>query len=311
MKTLSLVLATALALTGRANALCGQSGYDSQDPYYISDDNAGQGSFNACGQVCYQDTNCKAFAYNSVNCMLFSHPLTGDNFSQDSSSSDIYNDRSCFTPPTTSSSAPAFTSTIASATGIPAGCPSIPSAQPLLSLTWVNTTHNCDCAASHPDVGNGQGCLNSTGQWCEPGGADKTCTDCGIGVCMTGLPSQPVGYGPPDYVELSFYQGSTCKQSNPQSYKPRQVGRESINCGAGGQYPITTFIGDSNKDKSSGYVSLVNSVPCGNDNQGNSVYYAFVYNGTFPLSCTHDVYFNATCVLPNSTSLPLTNFYRL
>ncbi|QIX02242.1 hypothetical protein AMS68_007759 [Peltaster fructicola] len=309
MKTISLTLAAALA-AGVNASICGQTGYSSQDAYYY-DDSDKQGSYASCSKICLDDTSCKSFAFNKNTCMLFSSELAKI-FTADDTSSDIFYDRACLstakaTTATTSTKSAAATS---SGFAIPSDCASqVPPVVYINQFSWFNSTHNCDCAASHPDVGDGTGCLSSTtGNWCDPN-RDKNCTDCGVPVCYTGLPPQPVGYGPPDTVTIGVEGGFSCTQANPQGFKPREVGQEAMWCG--GVSNQMSFIANSEKASSTGVVTYGQYIYC-NDNNGTQHTYETFYNGSIPIECKHDAQHNATCTTPEKeVPLTLQGFYLM
>lgn len=149
------------------------------------------------------------------------------------------------------------------------------------------------CAASAPDVGDGTGCLDENGNWCDPN-LDKNCFHCGINVCYTGLPTQPVGYGPPDYVKADVSNIDPCYQSDPGTTPRHAVGDgEPVRCG-GSQYQMS-FLGDSNVAKSHAYFNFQNQYFC----PDGKAYYMAYGSGNTSMTCTYDSGKNATCTLDN------------
>ena len=158
------------------------------------------------------------------------------------------------------------------------------------NFKWINSTHNADCAGAGPDVGDGTGCLDENGAWCDPN-LDKTCTHCGVGVCFTGLPTQPIGYGPSDKISADIGNIGPCYQENPGTTPRRPIGDGSV-VRCGGSQIQMSFKGDSNQAKSIAYFNFQNQIFC--ENRG---YYTAYGSGSAAMSCTYDAGRNATCVL--------------
>lgn len=165
------------------------------------------------------------------------------------------------------------------------------------SFHWFNSTHNLDCVSGDANfASDAQVCWNSTGL-CNSGDAGCTCTP----YCYTGLPSyayQPLGYGPPDTISIGFEGDSiVCAAANPQSIRRNEIGQGHFDCGSAADY--IGFSGDSNKD--TGNTGFVYYNAYGKTCNGQVPR----YEGTFPLTCSHDAGHNATCTAPTSVALTL------
>ena len=157
---------------------------------------------------------------------------------------------------------------------------------------WYNSTHNLDCVTG-PDIGDGTTCFNETADGttvtCDP--SQGPCDACGVYACDTGLPYVPLGYGPPDNVTIDIENGYQCFQTNPQTVNRFEVGDGIVMCG-GTAYHID-FYGDSNEVNSTGHVDYD---PITNWQCTNGSYITGYGSVDFPISCTHDAGFNATCL---------------
>lgn len=309
--------------------ICGQKGDDRGNGNYDYDSSGKYSTYAKCSARCIADTKCKSFSFGGKNCLLFNVPVSG-NFDASSSSSDTFYDRGCITstsaaaPSSTSSSSklsssstkpasstitssvkpsstpatttPTATSSTASpSVTIPAGC-NVPKTLTMTSFKWFNSTHNLDCAnPNYPS--DARVCWNSaTNTVCADGDPSCTCTP----NCYTGLPSaayQPLGYGPPDTISIGFATGATCAAANAQSIRRNEIGEGHFDCGSAADY--IGFYGDSNKDTGN-----TGSVYYNNYNGGCSGKVPR-YEGSFPLTCTHDAGKNATCTAPVPLELTL------
>lgn len=173
---------------------------------------------------------------------------------------------------------------------IPATCDVIP-VWTVSNFNWFNSTHNLDCVTG-PDIGDGTTCFNSTPSGntitCDP--SQGPCATCGVPACYTGLPYVPLGYGPPDSVTFSIKNGYSCSQTNPQSVHRAEVGEGYVNCGGTAYY--ASFYGNSNSASGTGRIDYN---PIGSYQCKNGSMISVSGSVSFPISCTHDSGFNATC----------------
>ncbi|KAF2156310.1 hypothetical protein K461DRAFT_275434 [Myriangium duriaei CBS 260.36] len=192
-------------------------------------------------------------------------------------------------PPVTTTATPTTTTSIIS---IPASCTNIQPTMVMTSFTWINTTHNLDCVNPNYPAGSTV-CWNSnTNTLCNSGDAGCTCTP----FCYTGLPSaayQPLGYGPRDSISIGFSGNSPYYQVEPKGYRDYELGTGHFDGGSAADF--IGFYGDSNKD--SGNVGSVYFNGVFNTCGGRTPR----YTASFPLVCSHDAGFNATC----TTNLPV------
>jgi hypothetical protein len=182
---------------------------------------------------------------------------------------------------------------------IPASCP-YPTSWTVSNFNFFNSTHNLDCVTG-PDVGDGTTCFNSTSSGtvtCDP--RLGPCENCGVPACFTGLPAQPLGYGPPDKVAITI-NGQTCIQSNPQTVHRYEVGEGFVSCG--GAAPVLEFFGSSNAAQGTGtinYHPFQGTCPDGKSFQASGT-------GTFSYTCIYDAGRNATCTAA-PFQIPVTSF---
>jgi hypothetical protein len=158
------------------------------------------------------------------------------------------------------------------------------------TFSWYNSTHNLDCVTG-PDIGDGTTCFNSTSSGtvtCDP--SQGPCDICGVPACDTGLPQVPLGYGPPDNVTIDIENGYQCFQANPQTVHRFEVGDGIVICG-GTAYHLD-FYGDSNEATSVGHIDYAPITTYDCTNGSTITGYGSV---DFPVTCTHDAGFNATC----------------
>jgi hypothetical protein len=306
--------------------ICGQKGDDGGKGNYDYDSSGKYSTYDKCSARCIADKNCKSFSFGGKKCLLFNVAVSG-NFNADSSSSMTFYDRGCVSStsvpapsPATSSSSTKSTSTSASSSvtspvkpsptpiatpattsstppgvTVPAGC-NIPTKLTMTSFRWFNSTHNLDCAnPNYPD--NARVCWNSASNTvCADGDPACICTP----FCYTGLPSaayQPLGYGPPDTISIGFASGATCSAANAQSIRRYPIGGGHFDCGSAAD--TIGFYGNS--DKNTGNIGSVYYRNYGSVCNG----LAPRYEGSFPLTCTHDAGNNATCTAPVPLDLTL------
>lgn len=313
--------------------ICGQKGDDGGKGNYDYDDSGKYSTYSKCSARCIADTKCKSFSFGGKTCLLFNVAVTG-NFAGDASSSVIFYDRECISPistpaassiksssktstsstkASTSPTKPAPISTISSVTSVtsvatptatsstppgvtvPAGC-NVPKTFTMTSFRWFNSTHNLDCAnRNYPE--DARVCWNSASNTvCADGDPACTCTP----FCYTGLPSaayQPLGYGPPDTISIGFASGATCSAANAQSIRRYEIGEGHFDCGSAADY--IGFYGDSNKDTGNTGTVYYNNYGSGCNGK------VARYEGSFPLTCTHDAGKNATCTAPVPLDLTL------
>ncbi|EPS31720.1 hypothetical protein POX_d06087 [Penicillium oxalicum] len=174
----------------------------------------------------------------------------------------------------------------------PEGCP-IPT-WTVNNFVWHNGSHSLDCVHHRDD--NPKACLCGSG-WCEPDPA--TCNGTMVNPCYTGLPNyEPWGYGPLETLDIDFADGLQCHDQYI-GYRIHDIGNGESNCGYAdrGAGRIVSFYGTSNFASSTGHMDYVlgsgHALTCAN---GSSI----TYSGSvdFPLTCTHDANFNATCTAP-------------
>jgi hypothetical protein len=126
---------------------------------------------------------------------------------------------------------------------------------------------------------------------------------------MTGLNTQPPGYGPPDVLSADVTDISRCRQRNPGSVPPRAIGKGWIRCG--GSAPNFYFEGDSNAAESIATVRIKDEFYCEGNQEGERGVRVYTANGKaeFAISCTHDEGRNATCVSrEKSIHIPVTDW---
>jgi hypothetical protein len=127
---------------------------------------------------------------------------------------------------------------------------------------------------------------------------------------MTGLSSQPPGYGPPDTLSVDITDIGRCRQRNPGSVPPRSIGKGWIRCG--GSAPNFFFEGDSNSAESVATVRVKDEFYCeGNREEGDGRLKVFTANGRveFAITCKHDEGRNSTCVSKEKTiRIPVTDW---
>lgn len=319
--------------------ICGQKGDDRGKGNYDYDSSGKYSTYAGCSARCVADAKCKSFSFGGKTCLLFSVAVSG-NFDASSSSSDTFYDRGCVssspaltstsktsssmtisstskpsttstsTKPTSSttsssvkpSSTPATsptTSSSAPGVSIPPGC-NVPTTLSMTSFKWFNSTHNLDCANPNSYSPDAKVCWNAASNTvCADGDSTCTCT----GYCYTGLPSaayQPLGYGPPDTISIGFQDGGACAAANGQSIRRYEIGEGHFDCGTTADK--IGFYGDSNKDTGN-----VGRVYYRNMNNYCAGLYPR-YEGSFPLTCTHDAGNNATCTAPVPLDLTLVGF---
>jgi hypothetical protein len=155
------------------------------------------------------------------------------------------------------------------------------------TFNWFNSTHNLDCY-SGPDLTK-TGCINETGtiEWCDP--SVSTCQMCGIALCSGGLPTEPIGYGPPDTLTIDVQNGYSCSDINPKAYRRHDLGNGEVECGTAAS--IMEFYGSSNAATDQGTIDYhPPAFPC---TDGRTISASGA--ATFTFTCTHDAGFNATC----------------
>jgi len=154
------------------------------------------------------------------------------------------------------------------------------------NFIWINSTHNLNCDR-------------------------RTRVLETAALCMTGRSAQPPGYGPPDSLTVNITEIGTCRQRNPGSVPPREIGNGWIRCGSSA--PTLFFQGDSNSNQSVGMVRVSQEFFCPNgvDEDGDEMVKMYTANGRaeFGLRCTHDTWRNATCVTyPATFVIPMTGW---
>ncbi|KAK7706917.1 hypothetical protein SLS63_013832 [Diaporthe eres] len=318
--------------------ICGQKGDDRGNGNFDYDSSGKYSTYAKCSARCLEKAKCKSFSFGGKNCLLFSVAVSG-NFDASSSGSETFYDRGCISsssaaaPSSTTSSSsssklsssstkPASSTSTSTATSsvkpsstptttpaatssttspgvtVPAGC-NVPTKLTMTAFRWFNSTHNLDCAnANYPS--DARVCWNSASNTvCADGDPACTCTP----YCYTGLPSaayQPLGYGPPDTISIGFATGAACAAANAQSIRRNEIGEGHFDCGSAADY--IGFYGNSNKDTGN-----IGSVYYNNYNGGCNGGIPR-YEGSFPLTCTHDAGNNATCTAPVPLELTLVRF---
>lgn len=188
---------------------------------------------------------------------------------------------------------------------IPEGCESVALSQTWHTFTWFNSSHNLDCAVPNFAAGATY-CVNTTASGtpdvlCDPAVdiCDACYELCG-GPWVAGITDQPLGYGPPDYVEFNG-----CGSRNPEFLHRYEVGEGYAGCSAGSAL-TTEFWGDSDIDEGgNGTYWSSPTISCGSAAGG---YHRPVYEATIPLHCTRDAENNATCTTDLPFEVPLTGF---
>jgi len=142
-------------------------------------------------------------------------------------------------------------------------------------------------------------CWNSSNSLCNAGDAGCTCTP----YCYTGIPNvakSPLGYGPPDTVEIIVDGFGTYMESNPQDIRRWEVGDGLVLGGGAADY--MDFQGDSNYDSDNvGSITWHPLYVTCDGKQAN-------YGAEFDLNCSWDEGNNATCVPDLPLILPFTRF---
>ncbi|PGH04325.1 hypothetical protein AJ79_07105 [Helicocarpus griseus UAMH5409] len=145
----------------------------------------------------------------------------------------------------------------------------------------------------------------ATDQWCNPA-SDSSCTNCGIPLCTTGISPQPLGYGPPDALEVSVSGSSetSCYDINPKGYRRHNLGNDYVECGSATRQ--MKFVGSTNKEIETGrleYYPGFNTFRCKDGKE-------FRASGSvdFDYTCTHDSGFNATCTAED-VEIPMTEWW--
>lgn len=110
----------------------------------------------------------------------------------------------------------------------------------------------------------------------------------------------PWGFGPPETLDIDFADGLQCHDEYI-GYRVHDIGNGESNCGYAdrGAGRIVSFYGSSNEAQSTGHMDYVLGTGAGHAlecQNGSSI----TYSGSvdFPLTCTHDAQFNATCTAP-------------
>ncbi|CAN8099909.1 unnamed protein product [Discula destructiva] len=195
---------------------------------------------------------------------------------------------------------------IAGQVTIPEGCESTALSQTWNTFTWFNSSHNLDCAQPNFPT-DATYCVNNTDSGtpavlCDPdaGWPCDRCYQMCSGPWTAGITDQPLGYGPPDYVEING-----CGSRNPQFLHRYEVGEGYAGCSAGSAL-TTEFWGNSTIDEGgNGSYWFSPTISCGSEDGG---YYRPVYEATFPLHCVRDAGNNATCTTDLPFEVPLTGF---
>ncbi|KAE8155092.1 hypothetical protein BDV25DRAFT_37650 [Aspergillus avenaceus] len=170
----------------------------------------------------------------------------------------------------------------------PEGCP-LPT-WTVSNFQWYNGSKSLDCIHNEVDK-NTKGCLCGRA-WCDP----TTCNSTLVNVCYTGMPNyEPWGYGPPQTLNIDFEDGLHCHDEYI-GYRIHDIGYGESNCGYADRSlgRIVSFYGTSNEATSTGHMDYVlgagHALKCAN---GSSISYSG--STDFPVTCTHDSFFNATC----------------
>lgn len=192
---------------------------------------------------------------------------------------------------------------------IPEGCESVALSQTWTTFSWHNSSHNLDCANPNFPAG-AEYCVNyttsdtsttTTAALCDSNLAP--CDAC-FAMCtqpwIAGITDQPLGYGPPDIVDMNG-----CAYQNPTFQYRYEVGEGYAGCSVSAAVG-TEFWGDSSVDEG-GNATYWESpqVSCGSAAGG---YYRPVYEVAFPLRCVTDEGGNATCTTDLPLEVPLTGF---
>ncbi|KAK2793265.1 hypothetical protein FQN51_001308 [Onygenales sp. PD_10] len=187
------------------------------------------------------------------------------------------------------------------AVDLPPGCPT-----PLWTVSlfrFVNSSHNLDCYSGR-DAGL-TGCLQGS-QWCDPD-SDDTCTHCGVPLCSTGLPNQPLGFGPPDTLQISVSGSNTanCYDINPKGYRRHDLGNGVVECGTAAR--VMEFYGSTNGDVEQGEI-LYNPIHSVFECENGGKFQA-TGRVDFTYSCTRDSELNATCMANEDFVIPMTKWW--
>jgi len=169
----------------------------------------------------------------------------------------------------------------------PEGCP-LPK-WTVSTFKWFNSSHNLNCFTG-PDLQK-TGCITDShpAAWCH--GKEPGCTDCSIPLCSTGLPSQPIGYGPPDTLQIEVEGVVQCSDTNPKSYRRHDLGNGAVECGTAAR--VMEFYGSTEESRNKGRIvfhPVNNPYHC---NNGSIIQYSG--SAEFSYACTHDNERNATC----------------
>lgn len=165
----------------------------------------------------------------------------------------------------------------------------------MTKFSWFNSTHNLDCDRRTHDRSQDKNDIRDAASQL---------------LCMTGLTSQPSGYGPPDVLSAEITDIGRCRQRNPGSVPPRNIGKGWIRCG--GSAPNFFFEGDSNAAESMATARVTDEFFCeGNSQEGGRRLRIFTANGKaeFAITCSHDQGRNATCISKEkSIKIPVTGW---
>lgn len=165
----------------------------------------------------------------------------------------------------------------------------------MTKFRWFNSTHNLDCDRRARDRSHD----------------DDNVRDAAPRLpCITGLSTQPPGYGPPDTLAADITDIGRCRQRNPGSVPPRSIGKGWIKCG--GSAPNLFFEGDSNAAESIATVRVKDEFYCeGFRDEEDGRLKIFTANGKaeFAITCSHDEGKNATCISKEkSIRIPVTDW---
>ncbi|KAF2395655.1 hypothetical protein EJ06DRAFT_525276 [Trichodelitschia bisporula] len=163
-------------------------------------------------------------------------------------------------------------------------------------LEWHNSTHNLDCDPRTLSRGYNGTDTRPSSNWL---------------LCSTGLSRQPPGYGPPDTFSVNITNVGPCRQSNPGSVPPRNIGKGWIRCASSA--PVLYFEGDSNNRNGTGLFRVSQQFTCPDsaDEDGDEQVKLYTAHGEvmFGLRCAHDAERNATCTSEAKTfRIPVTGF---
>lgn len=187
---------------------------------------------------------------------------------------------------------------------IPPGCESIPTSQTWTTFSWFNSSHNLDCAVPNYPTGSTY-CVNTTSTGssvlCDSNlGPCEACYQFCSGPWVEGITTQPLGFGPPDVVNVNG-----CEYQNPTFLHRYEVGEGYAGCSASSAL-VSEFWGDSSIDEGgNGTYWQSPTISCGSADGG---YYRPVYEVVFPLRCVRDAENNATCTTDLPLVVPLTGF---